>query len=453
MHIMPAVLSVLAMTMPAVAHAQAGQWELLRANSGAPFGRVAGNGSIARLSLSCSGGDIIMLLTLRRSPPRSPARLTLTIGNQSAQVPIQRTVNPAVWGTVFSDGRVADLISAGRQAGIAIDGAAFGGVPLAGAGAVMRSALKGCWRAASGGAIAARPPAPSIVPSMAPSDAGATLAGMQARNFPPAIMTAYKVYAAQCARVGGRLSISSDPLSADFNQDGVADYVLSSDGMDCSGAESLFSAGSRGDNHDVYLSNGKTYAPVSGRLIAGGEKKIVTRGDRPMLQVLTRDEFEYWGWNGKAFTVMSRSTGDQPVTQAPKPTASGTGRNFKALPAKPAASGRGPLSRIPMQLGYYVPAGDTCRRPSSLMKFEADGYWMIDDEGAFKERIASVRSEQGAYVLLFADVPPSSSDDLVEPVSQIIVTPEGRGRILVQINGDGYMNFCNESDIPQNFKK
>ena len=154
------------------AFAQAPAWQLLRGNSGAPFMRAPGSGNVALLSLSCSQGKPIMLVALRRAPARNPARLALTIGSQTAQIVIQRTANPAIWGAVFADGSVLDMVAAGQQASLAIDGAVYGGVSLAGAGAVMREALGGCWGAAVVATGRPSPPAQADVASRARMGAG-----------------------------------------------------------------------------------------------------------------------------------------------------------------------------------------------------------------------------------------------------------------------------------------
>jgi hypothetical protein len=212
------------------AFAQTPAWQLLRGNSGAPFGRVAGSGNIALLSLACSQGKPIMLVALRRAPARNPARLALTIGSQTAQIAIQRTANPAIWGAVFADGSVLDMVAAGQQASLAIDGAAFGGVSLAGAGAVMREALGGCW--GRGGAIAQQGPNSSIPLPNGSNREPSSATG----NLPVSLANDIADFDQSCRDVSiGRAVLGAGAIQrADFNSDGIIDYLFDGTKIHCS---------------------------------------------------------------------------------------------------------------------------------------------------------------------------------------------------------------------------
>lgn len=216
----------------APAFAQTTAWQLLRGNSGAPFVRASGTGNIATLSLSCSQGKSLMLVTLRRSPARNPARMTVTVGSQTAQITIQRTANAAIWGTVFPDDRVPDLIASGHQASLAIDGATYGSVSLIGASAVMREALTGCWA----GALIA----PTVQP--APQGAGSLKSAIPSdpKRLSPAERSAIMRAAGYTLR--GKSWLTCDGLAPgeieelrDLNGDSKPEAIVKSGGTACYG--------------------------------------------------------------------------------------------------------------------------------------------------------------------------------------------------------------------------
>lgn len=291
----------------APAFAQTSAWQLLRGNSGTPFVRVAGSGNIATLSLSCSQGKPLMLVALRRTPARSPARLAVTVGSQSVQISIQRTANAVIWGTVLPDGRLPDLIASGQRADLAIDGAAFGSVSLAGASAAMREALTGCW---AGAMIA-----PKALPT--PQGAGSSKSAIlgDPKRLSPADRSAIMRAAGYTLR--GKSWLTCEGMATgeieelrDLNGDSKPEAIVKSGGTACYGntgaAFQIVTSGSAGWRLMVEETGIPSFHPRAG--LAWPDIEIGGPGISC---------FRFLRWNGQAYVSAGTSLDGQICTLSP----------------------------------------------------------------------------------------------------------------------------------------
>ncbi len=145
-----------AFTSPARAQA----WDTTTGAGGYKVARVAMTGGASGFGLACEGALPVLAINLRQPPRRNPALLTLRIGAASGAIVITRNGATNVWGAAVRDPRVLNALASGQSVALAVDGVAYGSVPLTGAGEAMREALGGCWAGAqlagSGRASSAR---------------------------------------------------------------------------------------------------------------------------------------------------------------------------------------------------------------------------------------------------------------------------------------------------------
>jgi hypothetical protein len=152
----------------------------------------------------------------------------------------------------------------------------------------------------------------------------------QPQDLPPAVRAWHAQAVQDCRAIGGRLSVGPGYVSrADFNRDGMPDYILDNSKLGCSASASMF-CGSHGCSRDIYVSRGNAFYPVAGIVVDSA--KVVTRAGKTLLHVNENDGAggKYWGWNGSKIDLIRPSSSASaspaaPVASRPSPMPAGAG--------------------------------------------------------------------------------------------------------------------------------
>ncbi|MBC9035147.1 hypothetical protein IAG41_22385 [Sphingomonas sp. JC676] len=232
-----AVLALAACGLP-LAQGQAQVWEVVVQQGGhkvARGGMHGGAGLMRGIGLTCERNVPIIAIGLARAPARNPALLSFSDGRSTGKLGVVRNGASNVWAGPVRDTRVLDMLARAESVEVAIDGVRYGTVSLAGAGQAMQGALGGCYAAA---AIPARVPVAA--------HAATSRAVFGDTTLPPVVRRDLTDFDQSCAAPnpfddgqyptgrGTGLAALNAISRADFNGDGVQDFVVDTSKLWCS---------------------------------------------------------------------------------------------------------------------------------------------------------------------------------------------------------------------------
>ncbi len=212
-------------------------WQVSTMSTGIQVVFIETPGTMRRMAMACQGGApmLTLVVSLRSAQPRANLELTGTVGGRPVTVPMILSPKTGAWWTILRDRAALDLLAgASNTVSLTMGGARLGTIPLSGSSNAIRSALAGCY-----------------VPSA--SVAKATPAGIMSRavfgdaSLPPAVRRDLIDFDQSCSAPepytdrspngrGVGLAAPGVISRADFNSDGVEDFVLDTGKLRCSRA-------------------------------------------------------------------------------------------------------------------------------------------------------------------------------------------------------------------------
>ena len=189
-------------------------------------------GGASGFGLACEGALPVLAINLRQPPRRNLALLTLRIGAASGAIVITRNGTTNVWGAAVRDPRVLNALASGQSVALAVDGVSYGSVPLTGAGEAMREALGGCWAGAATQQGADRAARSANGSSRAPEPATDNMPVQLANDIADFDQTCRDGFNSQT--MGRAVLMDGAIQRADFNSDGIADYLFDGTKIHCS---------------------------------------------------------------------------------------------------------------------------------------------------------------------------------------------------------------------------
>lgn len=236
------VLLPLALTI-AAAPATAQSWQVVPSPGGGKVARVEPGGAIAAVELACDGKKLAMLVTLRAAVG---AQLPLVVAVAEGNGPLSRPygiklpqVGAVNYAGVPPQRTLADYLSSNATRAIFQVGTTQTQVSLAGANAAMREALTACYvpvvQVAARNATLATGPAGRIQPIAQSLDGLPAPIARDLRDFDQSCAEVVDYWDGRGSRNRGTGTIAPDALQrADFNGDGVQDYLLDTRKLRCS---------------------------------------------------------------------------------------------------------------------------------------------------------------------------------------------------------------------------
>ncbi|MCA0317971.1 MAG: hypothetical protein LCH88_07875 [Proteobacteria bacterium] len=167
--------------------------------------------------------------------------------------------------------------------------------------------------------------------------AGAALAALSglmpfpaaAQDLPPILRAERERLAAECRQMGGRFAPGpSYTQTADFNGDGVPDYLVDDNHNPCQGTQSIY-CGSGGCSIEVYISSPTGHRRANLNFL--GSPAVIRRGETPPAIALSgRGGSLVVRWDGQRFARASaaaaqRNSGTGGVAAAPAPAGDSAG--------------------------------------------------------------------------------------------------------------------------------
>ncbi len=146
-----------------------------------------------------------------------------------------------------------------------------------------------------------------------------------AQDLPPILRAERERIAAECLQMGGRFAPGPNyTQTADFNGDGVPDYLVDDNHNPCQGAHSIY-CGSGGCSIEVYISSPSGHRRAN--LAFLGSPAVIRRGETPPAIALSgRGGSFVVRWDGQRFSRISATAARQAAGgTAATPTQPGPG--------------------------------------------------------------------------------------------------------------------------------
>jgi hypothetical protein len=150
--------------------------------------------------------------------------------------------------------------------------------------------------------------------------APATAQGVPPAQWPAEVRAHHAALVAECRQIDrGRVTLDGDFVRrVDFTGDGRPDFLVDMHSMSCSTALTLY-CGSAGCAYTLFVSQADgRYRNVGG---FNGDAELVIRQGRPLLRADVDGAVRFWGWNGRALTIVGAGDAGATPVAVPRPSA------------------------------------------------------------------------------------------------------------------------------------